>query len=297
MNAKRVFVTIVFLATAYVSDASGQVEDSPNIAGTPPKMLLLVHQEFNSGKACERQKLAVAISRACEHLDVPNDWIDLQSLTGRPEALSFDPFDSFEQVDKAFAFWGQLYAAHAELARMQEQINALVSSERTIVAVRRDDLGYRPQSIDFSKARFMRVLEVRLNPGHESEFVEAFRILAHAYETIKANTPWVVYQVNVGQPSPTFIVFLPMRALRQNDDLVNWRRSLREAQGEEATRRADQIARDAYLSTESNLYVLSPEMSHVSREFAAGDPQFWLPKSPAAAISAKPKEGDSTKKQ
>jgi hypothetical protein len=65
----------------------------------------------------------------------------------------------------------------------------------------------------------------------------------------------------------------------------------------QATHRADQIARDAYLSTESNLYVLSPEMSHVSREFAAGDPQFWSPKSPPAAIPAKPKEGDSTKKQ
>jgi len=159
------------------------------------------------------------------------------------------------------------------------------------------NLGYRPQSIDFSKARFMRVLEVRLNPGHETEFVEAFRILTHAYETIKANTPWVVYQVNVGMPLPAFIVFLPMRAIRQNDDLLNWRRSLREAQGEEATRRADQIARDAYLSTESNLYVLSSEMSQVSREFAAGDPQFWSPKSPAAAIPAKPKEWDSTKKQ
>jgi hypothetical protein len=88
-----------------------------------------------------------------------------------------------------------------------------------------------------------------------------------------------------------------MRAIRQNDDLLNWRRSLREAQGEEATRRTDQIAREAYLSMESNLYVLSPEMSHVSSEFAAGDPQFWSHKSPTAAIPAKAKEWDSTKKQ
>jgi hypothetical protein len=38
-------------------------------------------------------------------------------------------------------------------------------------------------------------------------------------------------------------------------------------------------------------------MSHVAKEFAAGDPQFWSPKSPAAAIPAKPKERGSTKKQ
>src|SRR5260370_20177424 len=98
---------------------------------------------------------------------------------------------------------------------MQEELQFLIVAERAIVAVRRDDLGYRPQSIDFSKARVMLVLEVRLNPGHESDFVEAFRTLSHAYVTIKANTPCVVYQVNVGMPSLTFIMFLPMRAFKQ----------------------------------------------------------------------------------
>jgi hypothetical protein len=296
MNAKRFFVAIVFLMMVRVANASAQVEDSPNIAGAPPKMLLLVHQEFKFEKAGERQKLEVAISHACDHLDVPNDWIDLQSLTGPPEALSFDPFDSFEQVDTAFVDWGRIFAAHPDLARMQEELRAFVSKERTIIAVRRDDLGYRPQSIDFSKARFMRVLEVRLNPGHESDFAEAFRILSHAYENIKADTPWVVYQVNVGMPAPTFIVFLPMHALKQNDDLLNWRRSLREAEGEEASHRMEQIAREAYAATESNLYFISPETSHVSKGFADGDPQFWSPKPPAAAKPLVRKEADSPKK-
>jgi hypothetical protein len=296
MNAKRFFVAIVFLMMVRVANASAQVEDSPNIAGAPPKMLLLVHQEFKFEKAGERQKLEVAISHACDHLDVPNDWIDLQSLTGPPEALSFDPFDSFEQVDTAFVDWGRIFATHPDLARMQEELRAFVSKERTIIAVRRDDLGYRPQSIDFSKARFMRVLEVRLNPGHESDFAEAFRILSHAYENIKADTPWVVYQVNVGMPAPTFIVFLPMHALKQNDDLLNWRRSLREAEGEEASHRMEQIAREAYAATESNLYFISPETSHVSKGFADGDPQFWSPKPPAAAKPLVRKEADSPKK-
>jgi len=179
---------------------------------------------------------------------------------------------------------------------MQEELQSLVAAERTIIAVRRDDLGYRPQSIDFSKARFMRVLEVRLNLGHESDFVEAFRNLSRAYEAIKANTPWVVYQVNVGLPSPAFIVFLPMRALKQNDDLLDWRHSLREARGQEAAQRTEQIAREAYLSTESNLYALSPEMSHVSKDFAAGDPEFWPSKRPVPPQPPSRKETDTKPK-
>jgi len=285
-----------FLLFSCAARASAQAEDFPNLAGTPPKVLLLVHQEFRFGKANERRKIEVAISRVCDQLAVPNSWIDLESISGPPEALFFDPFDSFEQLDTAFAEWGRIFATRPELARLQEELEALIVAERTIIAVRRDDLGYRPQSIDFSKARFMRVLEVRLNPGHESDFVEAFRTLSHAYETIKATTPWVVYQVNVGMPSPTFIVFLPMRALKQNDDLLDWRRSLREVEGEEAAQRSDQIAREAYLSSESNLYAVSPETSHVSKELAEGDPEFWSPKKPAAPRAAARKDVDSKPK-
>jgi hypothetical protein len=77
MKAKRFFVAIVFLTMVCVSNASGQVEDSPNIAGTPPKMLLLVHQEFKFGKAGERQRLEVAISRACDHPHVQSHRLKL----------------------------------------------------------------------------------------------------------------------------------------------------------------------------------------------------------------------------
>lgn len=293
MNSKRFALAIIVLGFACASRTSAQVDESPNPAAVPPNMLVLVHQEFRFGKEGARQKLAASIARACQHLNVPNDWIDLESISGSPESLSFDPFDSYEQVDAAFADWPRIYAAHPELARSQEEINALLVGQRTIVAVRRDDLGYRPQAIDFSKARFMRVLEVRLNPGHESDFVEAFRILGDAYEKIKATTPWVVYQVNVGMPSPNFLVFLPLRELKQNDDLLNWRKDLREAEGEDAVHQTEQIAREAYASTESNLYAISPETSRVSKDFAEGDPSFWSPKPSAAAKPAPRKDAEA----
>jgi hypothetical protein len=283
------------LVFALATMASAQDVPSPNLAGAPPQMLVLVHQQFLPGKAAERHGLEVAISRASNQLDVPNSWIDLESISGRSEALFFDPFDSFEQVDTAFAAWGRIFATHPELARMQDELKALVSKERTVIAVRRDDIGFRHMSIDFSKARFLRVLEVRLHPGHESEFVEAFRNLGRAYESIKADTPWVVYQVNVGLPSPTFLVFLPMRSLKKNDDLLDWRRSIREAAGQQASDRAEQIARDAYVETESNLYAISPETSHVSSDFAAGDPEFWSAKSPAAKPASR-KDSDAKPK-
>jgi hypothetical protein len=295
MKHFRLFPGTAFLLFFCAARAQAQLDEALNPAAEPPKMVLLVHRDFRSGKGAERQKLEAAMSRVCDHLKVPNSWIDLESITGFPEALSFDPFDSFAHVDIAFAQWGRIFATHPDIAHLQEQIKALVSSERTIIAVRRDDLGYRPLSIDLSKARFLRVLEVRLLPGHERDFDESFKMLGEAYEKIKANTPWVVYQVNVGMPSPTFLVFVPLRALQQNDDLLSWRRPLREAEGDAAADRMEHIAREAYQSMESNLYFISPETSHVSKEFADGDPEFWSHKAVAAPKPAPPKDKDSTK--
>jgi hypothetical protein len=296
MKPKQPVIAMALFVTLCASIALAQ-RVVPLSPVAPPKLVLLVRQQTRFGSEGERRKLGIQMSRACDGLDVPNSWIDLESITGEPGALYFDPLDSFEQADKAVAVWGQLYRAHPELAGIQEQIKALVTSERTLIAVRRDDLGYRTDFIDLSKMRFMRVLEVRLRPGYENSFVEAFKILAAAYERINASTPWVVYQVNVGMPSPAFLVFVPQRALRQNDDLLSWRRDLRQAEGEERAHRMEQIAREAYQSTESHLYAVSPETSHVSREFAAGDPQFWLSGAPAGAKLSPGTDTDSGRKR
>jgi hypothetical protein len=59
-----------------------------------------------------------------------------------------------------------------------------------------------------------------------------------------------------GMPSPTFLAFVPMGTLAQNDDLLNLRDVLHEAEGE-AVERMQQIARAAYAHTENNLYAMS----------------------------------------
>jgi hypothetical protein len=266
--------------------APGVYAQAPPTA--PPNILVLVHQEFKFDSGSAREKLDAQIARACSQLDVPNQWIDLESVTGPPERISFDPFDSFADIDDAYAAWPKIYASHPEIGGLQEELRGTETKERTIIAVRRNDLSYQAGSIDLSKARFMRILEVRLLQGHEADFAEAFKTLRSAYAKIKADTYWVVYQVNVGMPLPTFLAFVPMNSLKQNDDLLSYRPLLREAEGETAANRMEQIAKEAYASTESNLYAIRPDLSHVSKDFAEGDPDFWVPKPIASRLPAEP---------
>src|SRR5258707_2467057 len=102
-----------------------------------------------------------------------SEWLATAKLSWGPIInltihMSFDPFDSFAHIGKAFAKRGPIYAAHAELGKFQAQINGALASQRTIVAERRVDLSYRANRI-LSQARFLRVLEVRLHPGHQVE--------------------------------------------------------------------------------------------------------------------------------
>ena len=284
----RCFLALAVSCSAFGSKAHAQSQPT-TFPPAPPDVLVLVRREFPFGEQAARVQREAALARAFDRMEVPNLWIDLESITGSSEALSFDPFDSFAQVDDAFAAWPRIFAAHPELARMQGQLRAQETSERTIIALRRNDLSYQAGSIDLSQARFMRLLEVRVLPGHEEEFVEAFQALRAAYLKISAGLHWVVYQVNLGMPTPSFLVFVPMHALGQNDDLLSWRPLLREAEGEETAVRTQQIAREAYVSTESNLYAISPEMSHVSKDFAESDPAFWSPKA-AASLSPAPRD-------
>lgn len=278
------------LTLTVTSVAAGQTDESVESQTAPPKLLVLVYQRFSFDKGSDHDKWEIATARACQKLEVPNSWIVLESVTGEPEVLSFDPFDSFAQLEKPVAEWGPIYATHPELGRLQAQINAALVSQRTVIAVRREDLSYRANRIDLSKARFMRVLEVRLHPGRENDFAEAFQKLSAAYAETESDLPWVVYQVNLGLPSPAFLIFVPMKAVGQNDDLLKRRESLHAAESE-AAERMQQIAREAYARTESNLYSINPEKSHVSREFAAGDPEFWTPK---PRVTAKPETKKST---
>lgn len=282
------------LTLTVATAVAGQTKESTEPATAPPKLLVWVYQKFSFDKAADRDQWETAMARACQKLDVPNSWIVMESITGEPEVLSFDPFDSFAQLEKPLADWGPIYASHPELLRLQAQISAALVSQRTVIALRRDDLSYRANRIDLSKARFMRVLEVRLHPSRENDFAEAFQKLSAAYEKIELDLPWVVYQVNLGMPSPTFLTLVPMKAVGQNDDLLMIRERLHAAEGE-AAERMQQIAREAYATTESNLYSIKPEKSHVTKEFAAGDPEFWTPKPQATGKKSGNSAGAATK--
>lgn len=289
MKAMNIVAAVLAVAAGLVAAPFSRAQDKKevNLAAAPPKILLLEHKQPYSGKAEERRKLEESLSAACEKLDAPRVWIDLESLSGDPEAVTFSPFDSYEQMEQSDFDWGQFLAGHADLQRMREEARGLVGGEHKIIALRRDDLGYLVDTIDLSEARFLQVLEVRLFPGRETDFADAFKIVADAHAKVQAETPWVVYEVDAGSSVPTFLVLSPMVELKERDDLLAQTGNIADAEGDggEALRK---IARESYAATETTIYRVNPGMSHVSKTFAATDMDFWMHRGPGASAEPKP---------
>jgi hypothetical protein len=275
MTSRIGFVRFLLLWFVLSTEIFAQAQkDAP---GAPPKVLLVVYQQTLPGKAGERQRLEVETSRRFDELDVPITWIELEAVTGPPQALFFDPADSFAELDRAGAMLARTFATYPELAEQQQQIEERLSSSKTVVAVRRDELGYNPERMDLSKARYLRISVVSLRTGHERDFAEAWKILASPPGVDRASVMSAVYEVNSGMPQPTFLVVESLRSLADADRRLDTDRHAQQNLSETERSRVEQIGREAYVSVESNLYAVHPEMSHVSKEFASGDPAFWKP--------------------
>ena len=276
MKALSRMTALILVLASSLTPLRAQDQKPANLAAAPPIIALLEHREPFPGKSADHKKLLSALSHASYRGDSQRFWIELESLTGNPEEIIFSPFDSYEQIEASNAEWNQFVGTHPDVGRLGEEIEGEQENQRRVVAVRRDDLGYRVENIDLAEMRFVSILEVRLFPGHEGDFVEAFQILADAYTKTHAEAAWVIYEIDAGTTAPTFLVVRPMPELKQNDDILALSGNLAEAEGEQSVETLKRIARESFVSTERNIYSVNPDMSHVSKAFAATDPDYWL---------------------
>lgn len=282
-----VALTFTPVSNAQNTSALAAATGSP---GAPPFFLNVVHMELQPGKNSTHSEQEAAIVRGYAEARIPVYWIEWDSITGPSGALYLNLFDSFEQAAQAGAAMGAGLAAHPDLAKMQEQLlRDNVTSLRTVFTLLRHDLSCG--SVNFARARLLRVTTIKVRPGHEGEFFEAARSIRAAKEKAHADAAWAVYEVNAGMPSPTFLFFTPMRSFQEIDDSVARRNLYEDNQSDALQLKLREIARSAYISTESQIYSVGREQSHVSKEFAAGDPEFWNPPvhtSSASPVQSKP---------
>src|SRR5260370_37587359 len=94
-------------------------------------------------------------------------------------------------------------AAHADLVQMQDRLlQENTPNGTTVLGVRREDMGYRAKTIDFSTLRVLRLSTVFAHPGYEPAFMEKEWSLSEAWETADAQAACAIYHGVGGLPEP-----------------------------------------------------------------------------------------------
>lgn len=247
--------------------AAQNVTPTPE-TGVTPSTLLLYRADLISGKETAYEQTESQIVRAYADAKIPIYWSALQAVTGSPHMLYFNGFDNFADIEKSGTDLAQGLDAHQEIGGLQQQLADLVASSRTVLAFRRDDLGYRLNKIDLAKANYVRVSIFQFRAGYEEEFAEAVRTRARMYETNDIDTPWMIYQVHSGYSLPTYIEFQPMNSLSEIDDALDRNAKARRPGGANSLP-AQKWIREADLGIDIQVYRVSQSMSHLSAAVAA----------------------------
>ena len=292
------FVLAGILFIFFPSPATLVAQNNTVATAGPPKVLNMVHLEIKPGRVGTFDELEASIVHTYNHENIPVFWLALESLTGPSELLYLNSFDSSEEMDNTVGALRVGLASRPKLRQMQDRLlQDNISSTTTVLGIRRDDVGYRTNAIDFSKMRMLRLTTIFIHPGFERAFLEAQWSLAEASQKARSETAWAVYEVTAGIPQPSFVIVTPMHSFQ---DIAGPTEAVRAAQKDDAGALEDhlqELARIAYGTSDSRLFAAHPETSHVSKEFAAGDPDFWSPATLSAPQASTPKSAKPAEKE
>jgi len=252
---------------------------------TPPAVLRIVREDIREGKEAAHQKSENTFMMEAARAKYPANILGLTSITGTSQAWFLESHDSFEAIGATLAAFDK---PDADFAKIDELDAEFRSSSRSWIAIYRPDLSYHGQDLmqGLPKARFFNISMVRVANGHGQDFTELGRMAVDAATKTIDQQPLAVYQVVSGLPEGTFMLFEPTDSLKMLDSAQDRSQAMLQAMGDSGSKRFLKLAGDAIASEESLLFSVSPKMSYVSKEFAAGDPAFWNP--PAEETKAPP---------
>jgi hypothetical protein len=255
-------------------------------AGSPPRYINAVHERLKPGRDAAYDGMLSIIRDDYERFNIAAYWIEMKSITGPNEGFALNLGDSFGDLEKMGAGMAAGVAAHPELDGLQDRLLAEnVTSVSNFIAERVDALGSRAATINFAKMRMLQVTVFHIRPGHEAEFAEAAKSIASAYEKAAGSPAWVMYAVHSGAPVPCYLMLTALSSLKDEDDAAARRAPAMEVAGAATQQRLQEIARSAYDSIETNIYVVNAMLSHMPRDFTAEDPGYWMPKTAPVAVA------------
>lgn len=292
---KRLLPVISTLCLTLLSTGLAAAQTTPPPG--PPPILLITYEDIKPGKMAAHTEEAVAYIRVMDKANkatTNKDWrnyrIGMSPIAGNLNQVTYiSAYSSFADMETRAKEVERLSAGPLKADYEGLPDRELHASQTDVIAGLRSDLSYGLNNVDVAQSRYMIFTTVRLKPGHEDEYWNAFKSLVYTARDktpLKTTASYAVYQVRGGIPGPTFITIRPVRSLAELDTASP--NAVRQAMAEADRKTMDGIADRAILFTSTVFYAFNPRISLVSPDFAARDKAttaFWITSPPPAATT------------
>jgi len=264
----------------------------------PPKVLLMVREEIKPGMMPAHSREANNVVQIYTKANSPYHRLAMMPVAGNEnEVMYFWGFDSFGEMEKSNALLDTManVTYKADFDRVRPPGDDYHSSQRDVIAVLREDMSYN-MNTDIRKMRYMRVQTIRVKPGHSREWEDSRRMTRAAHEKAKVDETMAVYQVAGGAQGGTYIVIIPWASL-EGIGTIPHGKSYMDALGDDRRDKIEKIENDSIVFTSTDIYAFAPQLSYVSKDWAAGDPSFWKLRPMTAETTAPPARRARAKRQ
>ena len=266
----------------------------------PPVMRITV-EDIKPGSMGTHEKSVASYLALFSRAQVPMSRIGMVPVSGDQNQVvyteGFPSFEALEATDKKLeAAFTASPAMQGELDALERAGGPLHASQRTMIAVFRPDMSYRPMSAAaVGKSRYFGVTTSRIKVGHGPDYEGYVKQLNRAREKASVDASTAVYQVITGAPTGTFMTFTANRSLAEFDSfrtgMAARNKAIDEALGgEEVVRQRRETIEATVMESRSVLYALNPKLGTPVAQIASADPDFWAPKVPGKALAVKKEE-------
>jgi hypothetical protein len=284
---KRSICLLLAVFAVLLSGVGAAAQTQPQL----PKVLWIYREDTKPGRSSAHQKVEHGFAQYWAKNKV-QPFLAIEAISGTAtEVMFLSGYGSLAAMEQDYQNFGKA-SNGPEYEALTRQEADLVNSVRATVAILRPDMSYKPERMMsvMPQSRYLSIETFRVRLGHDADFAAGSKLFQNAFEKMKREQPYVMYQVIMGAPEGTYLLFSPMKSLKEVDDEYANQGAFMQAMGEENMKNLMKGVGDVFVTMENNVYAFNPQMSNVSKEFAAADPKFWTPKPVAKRAPAPKKE-------
>jgi len=266
-----------------------------------PGVLRIIVEDIKPGSMGAHEKSVASYLAFFSRAQVPMPRLGMVPVSGdQNQVVYLERFSSFEALEasdkKLDTTLAGSPALQAEMEALDRNGGPLHSSQRTMIAVSRPDLSYRPLSPEVvGKSRYVSMTTIRTKLGHGTDYEGYVKQTNRAREKANLDEHTSVFQVVSGAPAGTFVSFAANRSLAEMDTvragMSARNKAIDEALGgEEVVRQRRETIEASVMDVRSALYAFNPRLGTPVAQVASADPDFWTPKVPGKALALKKEE-------